>query len=333
MFKARRALRRSHACTAPRPLAPGGRLPCFSDLRKQLLHPSFATRVAWEKRARVLFARTVRAHMRASNLFSADNVWDAEDAALADLLVNLWRVRRDLDVGALCDAFTTEHAQYEDERVRLVWSRLQKYPHCFELAAVRGSLDALASDGSLPDASVPAPVRPGRLTLAGFHVNVADVEDFLAGEVLTDSFLQLLLMLVRSVWPSETYVYPPWLVANRKVSLTLPRFLQGAGSKVRSLSSLACFPHLLDKPRAWVVFWCGLVLATVLRRPSQCSSRPVWTSRRCDSHWPTCTHYSGARMSPSFRLWPLATCRSLRTWSPPVSLEVPLQQTVLTCLA
>ena len=43
--------------------------PAFSDLRKQLLHPSFAARIDWEKRARVFFARTMRAHMRDPGLF------------------------------------------------------------------------------------------------------------------------------------------------------------------------------------------------------------------------------------------------------------------------
>ena len=82
------------------------------------------------------------------------------------------------------NAFVAEHNESRDAHVREVWARLQQYPHCFELAAVRGTLDALNSDGSLPDKTVSAPVRPGRLSLSGFHVNVADVEDYLAGEEL-----------------------------------------------------------------------------------------------------------------------------------------------------
>ena len=126
--------------------------PAFSDLRKQLFHPSFAAWISWEKRARVFFARTVRAHMRDPALFSEENRWTAEDAVLADALVGFWRTRRDLDTELLPAAFVEDHAAYELEDVCRVWARLQTYPHNFELAAVRGALDALASDGSLPAA-------------------------------------------------------------------------------------------------------------------------------------------------------------------------------------
>ena len=61
-------------------------------------------------------------------------------------------------------------------------------------------------------------------------------------------------MLVRSAWNPDTYAYPPWLVANRKVSHTLHRFVPGGGNKVRGLPAVSCFPYLLAKPRVWVLF-------------------------------------------------------------------------------
>jgi hypothetical protein len=108
-------------------------------------------------------------------------------------------------------------------------------------------------------------VRVSRLLYSGFTVNVGDVEDFLAGETLSEAFLQLLLMLSRSVWNSNTYVYPPWLVPHCKVSATLKRFVPGGGSKVRSLPAVACFPYLLPAPRTWVLY--------VVRADHDCPSK------------------------------------------------------------
>ena len=65
--------------------------PAFSELRKQLCNASFAKRIAWEKRKRVAFARTIREHMRDPALFSEANCWNVEDAALADELVSFCR--------------------------------------------------------------------------------------------------------------------------------------------------------------------------------------------------------------------------------------------------
>ena len=96
----------------------------------------------------MFFARTVRAHMRDPALFSEEQRWTEDDAFLADSLVSFWRTRRDLDAELLPAAFVEDHAAYELEDVCRVWGRLQTYPHNFELAAVRGALDTLASDGS-----------------------------------------------------------------------------------------------------------------------------------------------------------------------------------------
>ena len=95
---------------------------------------------------------------------------------------------------AAAEAVAAEAADASAEAVGAEVKAAEAAAAAAELAAVRGTLDALASDGSLPATSAPAPVRLRRFTFAGFHLNAADVEDFLAGETLTDSFLQLLLM-------------------------------------------------------------------------------------------------------------------------------------------
>ena len=125
--------------------------------------------------------------MRDPALFSSVNCWTDADAILADKLVDFWRDRRELDQGEIASVFAKKSRGHEERAVKMVWDRLQAYPHNFELAAVRGTLDSLSSDGSLPKSSAPAPVRLRRLLLSGFHVNAADVQDILAGEILIRS--------------------------------------------------------------------------------------------------------------------------------------------------
>ena len=58
--------------------------PSMQALMKQRNHPSFQARQRWEQQQEALFARTLRKFMRDRTLYSETNVWNSEDAALAD---------------------------------------------------------------------------------------------------------------------------------------------------------------------------------------------------------------------------------------------------------
>ena len=100
--------------------------PLFSDLRKQLFNPSFAKRIAWEKRKRAAFARTVREHMRDPTLFSEANCWTEEDAMVADQLVSFCRGRCGVALDDVPDAFVHQGSSYSAEKVASMWTRPAK---------------------------------------------------------------------------------------------------------------------------------------------------------------------------------------------------------------
>ena len=71
----------------PDGLALDDSFPVMSTFQKQLRHPHFAQRLVFERRARVLFSATLRTHVRDASIYSAANVWTADDASIASMLL------------------------------------------------------------------------------------------------------------------------------------------------------------------------------------------------------------------------------------------------------
>ena len=61
--------------------------PDMATIMKQSEKEAFLARQRWERRMRVQFSRTIRAHMRDSALFSAEKVWTSDESRQADLLL------------------------------------------------------------------------------------------------------------------------------------------------------------------------------------------------------------------------------------------------------
>ncbi len=155
-----------------------------------------------------------------------------------------------------------------------VWRRMQEYPHCFELAAARGEL-AVLNMGGTPCTGPPAVVALGRLSILGWKVDVAGVDDYRAEGVLSESLLQALFLLVRDRWPANSYVFRPHLVRKREVSRTLPQHRTGKRVQDESLPEIACFPYRSIKSKQWVLYVlvaapvaCGNALLLLFRRAS-----------------------------------------------------------------
>ena len=132
-----------------------------------------------------------------------------------------------------------------------VWRRMQEYPHCFELAAARGELAALNMDGT-PCTGPPPVVALGRLSILGWKVDVAEVEDYRTEGVFSESLLQALFLLVRDRWPANSYVFRPHLVRKREVSRTLPQHRTGKRVQNESLPEMTCFSYRSIKSNQWV---------------------------------------------------------------------------------
>ena len=226
--------------------------PAFSVLRRQLTNPSFAARQLWERRMRVFFSRTVRRHMRDTDVYSANACWTDADAALADSLVEFWRCNCDCLEASCVEAFCAVHPGICCSEVGSVWQRLNTYPHVFELAAARGSLSELHMDGTKITSP---PVQPpvGTISFDGWTVKAAEMEDYATSNELTESLMQALLITLRDHWPDQAYVFEPALVRNANVSLTLPKRQPGKKAVPEPLPPIACFPYRTTS-KHWVLY-------------------------------------------------------------------------------
>ena len=130
---------------------------------------------------------------------------------------------------------------------------MQKYPHCFELAAARGQLDTLDMQGLTRDASALV-VTKTRFSFSGWKVDSADLQDYIAEGELSESLLQGLFIVLRDRFPKTAYMFPPHLLRTSNLSRTLaqPRLKQQ--STPQSLPSVALFPYRTTKSRHWVLY-------------------------------------------------------------------------------
>ena len=226
--------------------------PAFSVIRRQLAHPSFAARQQWERRMRAFFSRTIRRHMHDEQWFTASAFWTQPQSDLADEVGEHWRVHRDVTAETAVGEFCNANAQHSHAAVEEVWRRLQLYPHNFELAAVRGELAKLNMDGTVATGEVLQP-PVGRLSFLGWTVDVGDVEDYIASNALSESLMEVLLILARDRWPTNAYVFGARLACKRKVSGTLPRRTSRGRGPPTTLPDIACFPYR-TLSKHWVLY-------------------------------------------------------------------------------
>jgi hypothetical protein len=122
--------------------------PSYTQLLRPRKHEAFQQRQRWEKQQRANFSRTIRRHCRDEAVFGAAATWTAEDSDVADALLRMLAERPQNCTDELllesCRASLSADACL---RVEAVWSRMQQFPHMFEVAEVRGELDTLNLEG------------------------------------------------------------------------------------------------------------------------------------------------------------------------------------------
>ena len=107
--------------------------PDMSTIMKQTEKESFQTRQRWERKMRVLFSQTVRAHMGNSNLYTADKTWTPEDNEIAEACLAALRTNP-----YASDEEVLNSVWGRRRDVAAVWQKLQTFPHMFEVYAARG---------------------------------------------------------------------------------------------------------------------------------------------------------------------------------------------------
>ncbi len=229
--------------------------PAFSTIRKQLHHPSFSARQRWERRMLVLFSRTIRQSMRNELWFSDDVRWSAPMSAVADTILRHWSANTELEG----DAFK-EHMhsvmKNDDQFMNIfdtVWSRMQQFPHCFELAAARGQLETLDMQGATCD-TTNLTVCKTRFSFSGWKVDSADIHDYLAEGTLTESLLQGLYIVLRDRFPMNAYMFSPHLIRNSNLSRTLAQTRLKRKSTPEPLPDVSLFQYLTTRSRHCLLF-------------------------------------------------------------------------------
>ena len=98
---------------------------------------------------RARFARTLRMHMRDAEMYShpGTHVWSADDALIADLLLDTLRIDTHLADDDVTTVMADRCPALDQDDVLRVWNRLQTFPYVFEVAQARGNVDDLHLDG------------------------------------------------------------------------------------------------------------------------------------------------------------------------------------------
>ena len=191
--------------------------PVMSTFQKQKHHRSFQKRQRWERAARVKFSATIRRHMRDARVYGPELAWTESDAAIADSLLRFLRQHRecpDDDFVALFYHGLQDATGFAREDCDRVWSRLRcHYPHMFEVASARQTLDTLRLDGTAKsnDAEV------ADMTYKGWKVPIADLELYSSATnhvpfAVFGLFVRVLQELHLPSLSRETYIaYAPWM--------------------------------------------------------------------------------------------------------------------------
>ena len=86
--------------------------PDMATIMKQAEKEAFVMRQRWERRMRVLFSKTIRAHMRDPWLFSPEKVWTSEESELAELLLQTVRSEVELSDDAVVKRCWETHKNF-----------------------------------------------------------------------------------------------------------------------------------------------------------------------------------------------------------------------------
>ena len=107
--------------------------PDMATIMKQSQKEAFQTRQRWERKMRVFFSQTIRAHMTDDKLYTPEKTWTQEENAVANSLLATVRTNPDAGEERIMRSVKGRH-----NLVRHVWKKLHTFPHMFEVFAARG---------------------------------------------------------------------------------------------------------------------------------------------------------------------------------------------------
>ena len=234
--------------------------PSYAQIMKTRTNRSFAMRQHWERKARAKFSRTIRRHMRDPDAYTTSKTWSHTQSALADQLPTHYGSNTDIHIDDLPARFCDQHSQTDISLAEEVWSKMQTFPHCFEIAEKRNALHTLNLDGS-PRATDHVPAALTELHHNEWKVPVDALDNFCTLGIITPSVLELMAHTLRTCFSPDTHCFLRHdILRNRKLSLlmkTQPR------RPPKPLPATTFIPYLSES-KFWSLF--------VLRRHADSSS-------------------------------------------------------------
>ena len=106
--------------------------PDMATIMRQAEKDAFKARQRWERRTRVLFSKTIRAHMRDPALFSPEKVWTSKECELAEALLYTVRNFPELPDDSIVARCSEIHHSLSLSELEEVWKKLHSFPHVFE---------------------------------------------------------------------------------------------------------------------------------------------------------------------------------------------------------
>ena len=162
---------------------------------------------------RVYFSRTNREHMRDPTLYTPDKTWTAEESSVADKIVEEVRRQPSQAPATLKDTVASQTSS-DRHVIDTVWTKMQAFPHIFELAAARGELMDYDLNGKKREQSSSSAIQ--YLTFRRWKVQLHDFDLLVQRGVLEPSTWELLALLMRPHLPKDVLLRQPHVLRSRK---------------------------------------------------------------------------------------------------------------------
>jgi len=188
--------------------------PAMYQILQRTKNPGDIERLQWERRQRVKFSRTVRRCVRDTFIYSASHCWSAQDSNIADKFITLLRAHRTISDEELLNNIEASTHGVSSEDLRSVWEKLQRFPHIFEVANARGTIDHLDLRGKETKLTLNTKIV-SRVHLQGWAVDLRDFQEFAERIKMSPSLFEFFAQSFRRSAPFSIHLSKHYKTAKK----------------------------------------------------------------------------------------------------------------------
>ena len=147
---------------------------------------------------RAHFSRTVRAYMHASETYSHEKIWNAEENKVAELVLGTLKENTqaaEKDIVRICQE---KNASFDTTLLTHVWKKLHTFPHVFEVAEATGKLMDYDLSGNRHTATS---TTLRHITYCRWKLRLADLDTVVQRGTMSESMWEFIANVLR--------IYPP----------------------------------------------------------------------------------------------------------------------------